>query len=514
MTNSESSKKSAMVSDSAVSVNHKTRQELQKSEQRLQLALDGSGLGLWEWNVKTGEIHFGPRFTEPCTWCHISQDDPVKHHISEIVNPKNNLSYNVSHTPITNLDGSVSTMTICRDVTKMKNLEAQLYQSRKMEAMGTLAGGIAHDFNNILTAILGFSELAKLNIDETNGESIKMIDQVIISSQRAVELVRQILSFSRNEPQKICLIKPHLIVSEALKLLHSSLPATVKIEEDIDRKCGQIKADPIQLHQVVMNICTNALHSLTGQKGTLKVKLYQRLITADEVVGNSHRYSGEFVILSISDTGCGIDSATKARIFEPYFTTKNVGEGTGLGLAVVHGIVESYNGFIEVESEIGQGTTFKIYLPVFSDSSSKIELGKHADGKLATGTEHILIVDDEKPILDLQAAILARLGYKITAINQSSEALTRFTSDPEKFDLIITDQSMPDLSGAELAVEILKIRPTMPVILCTGYSAVVNKEDALTIGIKKYLEKPVSIRELVQIVRLVLDESLKRGQTS
>lgn len=388
------------------------------------------------------------------------------------------------------------------DITERRELERKLNQAQKMEAIGTLAGGIAHDFNNILSSIIGFSELAKDSIPSDNPAQ-KDIDHVLKSSTRAVNLVKQILTFSRHERHQLQTLMPYLIVKETLMMLRSSLPTTLSLEEDIDPNCGTIQADPTNIHQIVLNLCTNSLHAMENEKGTLGVRLYRKDLEA-ETIRESDVSPGPFIVLSVSDTGQGMDKNTIKRIFEPYFTTKEVGKGTGLGLAVIHGIVKYYGGFIEVETELGKGSVFHVYFPAIEKT---FETQAIAEKKLLpTGNERILIVDDESSIINLQETILERLDYTVTATTDSNEALEKFCLQPDQFDLIITDQTMPSLSGVEFAEEVLKIKADMPIILCTGYSSIVTEEEALALGIKKYVRKPVDRSTLTDIVRQVLDE--------
>jgi len=403
---------------------------------------------------------------------------------------------------------AVNDVSELHQMNELKNsLEDQLRQAQKMEAIGTLAGGIAHDFNNILTSIIGYSELALLGLPE-DGEAYKKITQVIASGNRASMLVGQILTFSRKEKTSLLVLEPHLVVKDALTMLSSMLPATVSIETEIDSDCGQVKADPTQLYQIVTNLCTNAFQALDKQKGILRVTLQRRELEGRERAVAAGEFAGPFVVLSVTDNGCGMDSATRERIFEPYFTTKAQGQGTGLGLAVVHGIVESYGGFIEVSSELGQGTSFEVYLPVYRETSAAVETPSTVSrsSALPQGTEKILLVDDEETIVNLEKTILKRLGYLVVATTEAREALAMIKADAETFALLITDQSMPFLTGEELAREVAKIRPALPVILCTGYSSVLSKKEALAGGvIRKVFKKPLSLQEFAVGIRQVLD---------
>ena len=397
----------------------------------------------------------------------------------------------------------VSVRCIFRNVTEQKQLEEKLFQSHKMEAVGTMAGGIAHDFNNILSIILGYSQLAKLELRSGN-LSEEYLDQITTAARRATDLIKQILLFSRKAEQSLQYIKPHLIVKECLKMLRSTLPSTVQIVQNIDDECGVVYADPTQIHQIVVNLCTNARHAMEHEQGTLTVRLYRKKIEVEEAIRENVK-PGPFIVLSVGDTGHGIDKAIMTRIFEPYFTTKGVGSGTGLGLAVIHGIVQDYNGFILVESEIGKGTFFHIHLPA-SETHTPIAK-EEQDVILPTGSEQILAVDDEINLVEFQKDALKRLGYTVSTMKSSTEALKLFQANPDKFDLVITDQTMPEMTGADMAQEMIRVRPGIPIILCTGYSTVISREEAKQIGIKRFLMKPVSVNDLAFVVRKLLDEN-------
>jgi|GEM_PF-815671 len=385
-----------------------------------------------------------------------------------------------------------------------KRLESQLHQSQKMEAIGTLAGGIAHDFNNILSGIIGYAQLAKLDLDDPE-KTKKNIDQVLKGAQRASGLIQQILTFSRHTECKKNPLKLFLIVKEAVKFLRSSIPASIKIEEKVISR-AMVLADPTQIHQIVMNLCTNAYHAMCNSGGILTVKLTEvEILPQDPLLGNTYM-PGNYVKLEVQDTGHGMDKKILERIFDPYFTTKQADKGTGLGLAVVDGIVKSHDGFIKVYSEPGHGSTFQVFLSVVEKQSSLNNTDKNKAG-LPKGTEQIMLVDDEKSILNTLQAILERQGYKIAAFKDGRSALYAFTKDPGRFDLVITDMTMPEMTGNELSARILNIRKDVPIILCTGYSETFTENMALKIGIRRYVQKPVASRRLTALIRELLDES-------
>jgi len=401
---------------------------------------------------------------------------------------------------------------VTRDISERKKLQTQLQQAQKMETVGTLAGGIAHDFNNILQAVLGYSELARQKI--AVGQNItRELDVVIQAGTRATDLVKHILSFSRqNEPGS----KPldiGMIVKESLNLLRASLPTTIEIKQKIAEAPETVLADPTQMHQVVMNLCTNAAQAMSETGGVLEVIL--EAVAIDEV--SAARYAelnpGRYQRLSVSDTGHGMDKETQSRVFDPFFTTKETGMGTGLGMSVVHGIVKNHGGAITVDSQPGKGTTFHVYMPAL-DSHTQLEPVSAEPMLLATGTEHILFVDDEEPLVELGYQMLESLGYKVTTRTSSLEALELFKHDPDRFDLIITDQTMPKLTGVNLAREVMKIRPDIPVILCTGFSATITPEKARTAGIREFVMKPLLIRQISKTIRKVLDGEYYQDQPS
>lgn len=406
------------------------------------------------------------------------------------------------------IDGRVVHLQIATDITRLKKLQEsqvkvdeQFRQAQKMEAIGNLAGGIAHDFNNILSSIIGFTELA---LDEVDKESIveDNLQEVYTAGKRAKNLVKQILTFARQSEDKVKPIQVDTIVEEVLRFIRSSIPTTIEIKYDNDSD-SLIMGNPTQVHQILMNLCTNAANAMEDEGGILTVGLKDTAIDKDVGEKLSLRY-GNYIEITVSDTGIGIPPDIFDSIFEPYFTTKEPGKGTGMGLAMVHGIVESYGGKITVDSKLNKGATFTIYLPV--TQKRKVQRLYKAE-QLPTGTERILFVDDENPIAKMGTESLKRLGYTVTMRTSSIEALELFRSKPDDFDLVITDMTMPNMTGVELAVGLMKIRPNIPVILCTGYSKKISDETVTEIGIKAITYKPIAKADLARTVREVLDES-------
>jgi len=386
-----------------------------------------------------------------------------------------------------------------------KQIEAQFQHSQKMEAIGTLAGGIAHDFNNILSAIIGYSELALMDIPEDTKIS-RYIQEVQTAGERAKDLVKQILTFARQTDSEAKPIQVKHILKEALKLLKASTPSSIEIREVIESDAA-ILADPTQIHQVTMNLFTNALHAMKEDVGVITVQLKE--VSLDNHFTELHpsMLPGSYLQLRVEDTGCGIRPDILKKIFDPYFTTKKAGEGTGLGLSVVKGIVEGCKGTITIKSEVGKGSVFDVYFPII-ERKSKTLTSRSEDEKVPAGKESILLVDDEIPISRLNEQILTALGYRTTMRTSPIEALELFKFDPDRFDLVITDMTMPKMSGDLLAIEMKRIRPDIPVILCTGYSKRMSDERAIEIGINAVLMKPVVKLDLAKTIRKVLDEPM------
>ncbi len=385
-----------------------------------------------------------------------------------------------------------------------RRLQKQLSQAQKMEAIGTLAGGIAHDFNNILGAIFGYAEMVHEDC-LPNSVMAGDIEQIIIAGNRAKELVKQILAFSRQAEADNIVLQPAIIVKEIIKLLRATLPTTIDIKQNVDSKSKLIAVDPTQIHQVLMNLCTNAFHAMEETGGTLDISLRNRTLEEQDLVNTKIILPGDFVQLSVKDSGPGISPEIKARMFDPYFTTKTTGKGTGLGLAIVHGIISSYKGFIRCDSKVGEGTTFDIFIPTVDDHDENVE---ELDGLASAKNhnEHILFVDDEEPLALMNKIMLERLGYRVTVRTTGFEALTTFRNDPDAFDLVITDQTMPGITGFDLARRMLQIRPQLPIILCTGFSTIISEEKTKSAGIKGFAMKPLAKKEIVNLISTVLSE--------
>lgn len=407
------------------------------------------------------------------------------------------------------IKGKILLHSIIQDISELKRtererkeLQTQLQQAQKMEALGTLAGGIAHDFNNILGAIIGYAEMAKdacppgSNIGDD-------LDKVLEAGGRAANLVKQILAFSRQANTEKIALEPRHVVKEAVKLLRPALPTTITIEQHFETSKKSIVIDPTQLHQIVMNLVTNAFHAMEQTGGVLNISLLDCELSEQDLKHQPEIAAGEFVVLSIADSGSGMIPEIREKIFEPYFTTKEINKGTGLGLAIVHGIVTSSGGFVTCESEAGKGTVFKVFLP--AAEGSIVAPVEQVDADLA-GKERILLIDDEEILVEMGRTMLERLGYKVTVRTSSIDALVTFQNQPDKFDAVITDQTMPVMTGVDLARRVLQIRPDIPIILCTGYSSLVNEEQARACGIKEFAMKPITKKGLATLLRKVLGE--------
>lgn len=394
----------------------------------------------------------------------------------------------------------ISYVAVKRDITQQLLLENQIRQSQKMQAIGTLAGGVAHDFNNILTAIMGYAELSQSQCDK-NSLLYSNLTEIIRGADRAGQLVDQILKFSRQSEKNVSSLKLSLIVKEVLKLLRASLPANIDLVFDSEDDF-YVKADPTQMHQIIMNLCTNAYQALEGKGGDITIRLFRKNLSPREGVVIGNLPSGPYVCLQVEDNGIGIPSEYLTRIFEPYFTTKKLHEGTGLGLSVVHGIVNDHGGAVTAESVPGQGSCFTVYLPEAKDNTEQnSSIGEFKYNKLE-GT--ILVVDDEQPITFFLVQVLEHLGYKVVACISSEAAYEEFAERWKEFDLVITDMGMPGMTGLELSKKIKKIKPDIPVLLCTGFSEHVTAENYRQMGLDGFVAKPFNADNLIKEVTRVM----------
>ena len=402
------------------------------------------------------------------------------------------------------------TLSVGIDITQRKAAEeeknllaAQLRQAQKMEAIGTLAGGIAHDFNNILSPIIGYAEIIREDSDPES-DCAANAEEILTAGIRARELVYQILTFSREKEQEKKPFKIHPVLKEALKLLRASLPTTIELTHSIDKNCGPIFGDPTQIYQVVMNLCTNAYQAMLDQgRGRIEFAAEEVLLTDDDQPQFIDLKPGPHVLVSVRDTGPGIEPAIMERIFDPYFTTKRMESGTGLGLSVVHGIVKGHSGAIKVYSEAGQGTVINVYFPRMADR--KADSAIKSPASIAGGSESLLLVDDEAPIVALMKRILGNLGYRADGFTDARQALAAFEENPDDYDLIISDMTMPNLSGLELAQAVQSIRADMPIVICTGFSEMMSREKLAEAGVRNVIIKPVLKDELARTVRKALE---------
>ncbi|MGD8548448.1 MAG: ATP-binding protein [Desulfobacterales bacterium] len=400
---------------------------------------------------------------------------------------------------------------VSRDITERKiaeeektKLQSQLQQVQKMESIGTLAGGIAHDFNNILGIIVGNTELAMDDVPEWH-PARQNLKEIRTASIRARDVVKQIMAFSRQSPQQMKPVRIIPIIKESLKLLRSSIPTTIEIHQNISSESDTVRADPTQINQVLINLCTNAVHAMGEKGGVLEVRLEDIEVNSSSAVHYHDLSSGKYVRLTVNDTGHGIEPNILERIFDPYFTTKEVGRGSGMGLSVVHGIVKSHGGTISVISEPGEGTIFHVLFPGIEDEPEpEVDVAV----EIPRGKERILFVDDEKAMVDTIQPMIERLGYTVIARTSSIEALEAFRANPGRFDLVITDFTMPNMTGMELAKALLKLRSDIPIVLCTGYSEHINEDKAKASGIRAFLLKPVVLDEIANTIRKVLDKRM------
>jgi len=404
-------------------------------------------------------------------------------------------------------DQWVGNLGIMRDITEREQAEMRIQQAQKMESIGTLAGGIAHDFNNLLSPIIGMSEMMLEDL-EPDSSMYENTQEIYKAGNRAKDLVSQILSFSRQTEHETMPVKFQNVLKEVLKLCRSTIPTNIEIEQEIQQDCGLIWANSTQLHQIGMNLITNAYHAVQDKNGKITLTLQEIILEKNNFLTLSVS-PGKYALLSVSDNGSGMSEEIKSKIFEPYFTTKVKGKGTGLGLSVVYGIVKKFGGDIQVSSEEDSGTTFNIYLPLMKktdDNEFDHELIS-LKSEMKTGDEHILLVDDEPSITKLVQLMLERLGYTVTARVSSIEGLEAFKENPDKFDLVVSDMSMPSMTGDQLAHQIRQIRPEVPIIICTGFSERINKENAEEIGVNGFLMKPIVKFEMAEMIRNVLDEN-------
>ena len=466
-----------------------------------QVGHDGSGELCYE------AIH---GFSKPCPGCIHEKVMKGEQVTNEYSDAKNNKTFHVSSSPIFHMDGTISKLTVFRDITEIKTMQTQLQQAQKMEAIGALASGIAHDFNNLLFPVMGYAEMLKEDLHPEDPK-YDFVDQILKAASRSRDLVSQILSFSRQNDQQLIALKLQPIIKEALKFLRSSIPTTIDIRHRIDSDCGMVFADPTQIHQIIINLCTNSLHALEGKEGRIDVTLHQVFVKEPQRL-SVNLSPGKYARIIVSDTGHGINSDIINKVFDPYFTTKEVGKGTGLGLSVVLGIVRNCMGDIRISSSPGSKTTVEIYLPIVKNAvDTSIENDVLS---IKGGSESILVVDDEKEIVRMFKQMLERLGYGVSPHTSSMDALTAFKINPHDFDLILSDMTMPNKTGIQLAMEAKQIRSDIPILICTGFSDQIDEGKSKAAGIQGILKKPIISHDLARAIREVLDSRNKSIPTN
>ncbi len=516
---------------------------LRQSEERFTLAMQAASDGLFDWDLATNAIYYSPgwkqmlgyrddelandfsiweRLTHPedveRSWTMLREhlagsrdrfvlEFRMRHkegHWVDIL-ARANAVFDPAGTPIRVIGTHVDVTERNRAAEERKQLQMQLIQAQKMEAIGTLAGGIAHDFNNMLSAILGYAEMARE--DSPQGSTLaKCLEEILKAGNRAKHLVRQILTFSRQTETRPILVDSAAIVREAVGMLRPSLPATIAIRLITAPDALTVLIDPVQLHQIVVNLCTNAFHAMEEHGGDLTIDLDNSECGPDDLVEHPGVRPGRFVRLSVGDTGTGIAPEVRQRMFDPFFTTKETGKGTGMGLSTVHGIVKAAGGFITCDSEPGRGSIFRVLLPAIDGAPAPADSEQAAP----VGRGRILLVDDEEMLAEMDKTMLERLGYEVTVQTASGEALALFERDPDQFDAVITDQTMPGLTGIDLSRRMLRLRPDLPIILCTGYSNQVDEAQAKTFGIRGFAMKPLAMKELAARLHAVLPDNLKQ----
>lgn len=512
---------------------------LRESEQRLELALRGADLGLWDWDIATGRVIFNDQWARMLEY-QPGEIEPNIRAWESLIHPEDapramaefgehmdgnsnsiEMEYRIQKKSgdwcwVLNRggvvergeDGAATRATGTHlDISGRKKvestnslLEAQLRQAQKMEALGTLAGGIAHDFNNILGAIIGYSELVRSELD-ARPEMQADIGEVLKAANRAKLLVQQILTFSRQQPQDLKPLRIAEVVEEAMNLLRASIPTTVDVRIKILPGAPIVLGDATQIHQIIMNLAANSVHALPAQGGFIEVKIAPENVTKSAAIANPELVVGPYALMTVSDNGHGMAASVRQRVFDPFFTTKEPGVGTGLGLAVVHGIVKKHRGVVVVTSKQGKGTQFDLLFPA-SESQDCPEPDAD-DGFVNGGGRHVLLVDDELSLAKIGRLLLQRMGFSVDMYSSSTEAWNVFKADPKRYDLVMTDQTMPEMTGLELSARILKMRPEIPIILVTGFHAAANPERVRQAGLAKLLMKPYTIQALSRAIKEV-----------